>query len=176
MENSIIKSENILKNVVYNIKNDVVDESTYRVVLEKPIKGYRTINGERVETDVISYLVPRNVFLAQVLNKLPLLARMYTAAKATFTADADNADKILDFTDKLNMMLAGGKFDLTLEYHAAGEVYVAADGSEAALKVDKYDIQVEAISYGELGQIVAAQIHADEAAKAIATARELLGL
>lgn len=178
MANSnVIESVNVVKNVAYAVIDGAVDERNYRVTLQNAIKGYRTNDvGERVEVDVISFLIPRNVFLAIACSKLPMLAKLYAKSKAMFDSVPENDGKILDFTQMLNNFLIGGEIKLEQEFHAAGEVQTLADGSTIEHEKDKYNTVIMDVAYGDTGKSVVAELEARERAKALADAMAILGL
>ena len=186
--NKTLVIDNAIKGIVYNQVNGAADVTTYRVVLRDAITDYRNVKqavGEgddateelvRSEVSVISYLVPRNVFLAQVLNKLPLLARIYKAELEKFKAVPENEGQIMDFVDYLNMFLEEGNIKLRLEKHVAGEVCTAKDGSEYVHTVDKISIELVDVAYGPKGQETADEIHKAEIAAMKAKALAALGI
>lgn len=175
-ENVVTIIENTIKSVVYNVVNDNVDEKTYRVSLESPIKGYRTVNGVRSEANVISFLIPRNVLLAQVLNKLPMLARIYDASKKKFELIPENEGKIMPFVEQLNTYLKGGKVTLRSEFHAGGEIQTLDDGREVRHEKDKYNIEILNVDYGPIGAATVNAIEAAELERAVEAAKAALGL
>lgn len=176
MENSILRVNNTIVAVVYNtVANGTIDESTYRVTLASPVKGYRNVDDKRIEVDVISYLVPRNVLLAQVLNKIPMAARVYDKKKKAFEAVAENKNLIMPFIDELNIFVKDAKCVLECEFHAAGEVYVDASGAETAHKKDKWNVSLVDIEAGALGQQTIAGLEEIERQKAVAELASILG-
>lgn len=177
VEPNVAVVKNAIASIAYYVVNDVVDQKTYRVTFAKSIRGYRKdADGNRIECDVISYLVPRNVFLAQVLNKLPMLARIYNKKLEQFKAIAENEGKILDFTKELNSFLRDGEIVFKAIFHAAGETFTNTDGTEGVHKFDKINVDFVNIKYGPAGAAAVAQIEATEIARMAADAAAILGL
>lgn len=171
-----IREANVIKAVVYNTDaNGEPDVTSYRVTLTKAIKGYRTVNGERVETDVISYIVPRNVFLAQILNRIPMAARIYDKAKKAFVAE-HGKDAIMPFIDELNIFVKDADVVLDCTYHAAGETYQSVDGTQCAHKYDKWNIELVEITPGALGSQTIAALEERERQAAMAQLAAILGV